>query len=212
MNVIDNRVPESLVGDTEFILQHSRNSVNDEDKTVLRLDASAGNFAFHLDAYTRENDNVEVPGFAVDEVSVERLEELVAEHIAHDEDHDDEEGHEEEEFENTNGFIGNSDSKADAATLGFSYVGDNGFLGFSASRLENEYGLPPGAHSHGHGEEEHHDEPDAPVIRLVQSILMGAVHAGASDIHLEPHHPQMRIRYRVDGQMQQVMKAQQHKL
>ncbi|MFN3189046.1 MAG: GspE/PulE family protein [Aureliella sp.] len=49
------------------------------------------------------------------------------------------------------------------------------------------------------------DEPDAPVIRLVQSILIGAVHAGASDIHLEPHHPQMRIRYRVDGQMQQVM-------
>ena len=47
-------------------------------------------------------------------------------------------------------------------------------------------------------EEEHHDEPDAPVIRLVQSILMGAVHAGASDIHLEPHHPQMRIRYRFD--------------
>ena len=160
VNVIDNRVPESLVGDTEFILQQSRNSVNDEDKTVLRLDASAGNFAFHLDAYTRENDNVEVPGFAVDEVSVERLEELVAEHIAHDEDHDDEEGHEEEEFENTNGFIGNSDSKADAATLGFSYVSDNGFLGFSASRLENEYGLPPGAHSHGHGEEEHHDEDE----------------------------------------------------
>ncbi|MCA9125973.1 MAG: Flp pilus assembly complex ATPase component TadA [Planctomycetales bacterium] len=48
-------------------------------------------------------------------------------------------------------------------------------------------------------------EADAPVVRLVQSILMGAVHAGASDIHLEPHHPQMRVRYRVDGQMQQVM-------
>lgn len=54
-------------------------------------------------------------------------------------------------------------------------------------------------------DDEEEIEPDAPVIRLVQSILMGAVHAGASDIHLEPHHPQMRIRYRVDGQMQQVM-------
>lgn len=53
-------------------------------------------------------------------------------------------------------------------------------------------------------------DSDAPVVRLVQSILMGAVHAGASDIHLEPHHPQMRVRYRVDGQMQQVMTVPSH--
>lgn len=49
------------------------------------------------------------------------------------------------------------------------------------------------------------EENDAPVVRLVESLLMGAVHAGASDIHLEPHVPQMRVRYRVDGQMQQIM-------
>lgn len=49
------------------------------------------------------------------------------------------------------------------------------------------------------------DDDDAPVVRLVKSILLGAVNAGASDIHLEPHKPQMRIRYRVDGQLQQVM-------
>ncbi len=49
------------------------------------------------------------------------------------------------------------------------------------------------------------DEVDAPVVRLVQSVLMGAVRAGASDIHLEPHTPQMRVRYRIDGQLQQIM-------
>lgn len=54
-------------------------------------------------------------------------------------------------------------------------------------------------------EEIEEDEIDAPVVRLVQSILMGAVRAGASDIHLEPHSPQMRVRYRVDGQLQQIM-------
>ena len=48
-------------------------------------------------------------------------------------------------------------------------------------------------------------DDEAPVVRLVKSILMGAVNAGASDIHLEPHKPQMRIRYRVDGELQQVM-------
>jgi type IV pilus assembly protein PilB len=49
------------------------------------------------------------------------------------------------------------------------------------------------------------DDNEAPVVKLVRSILMGAVNAGASDIHMEPHVPQMRIRFRVDGELQQVM-------
>lgn len=48
-------------------------------------------------------------------------------------------------------------------------------------------------------------ESESPVVRLVQSILMGAVHAGASDIHIEPFEPRMRVRYRIDGDMQKVM-------
>lgn len=48
-------------------------------------------------------------------------------------------------------------------------------------------------------------ESDSPVVRMVQSILMGAVHAGASDIHIEPFEPRMRVRYRIDGEMQKVM-------
>ncbi|HUG68982.1 MAG TPA: ATPase, T2SS/T4P/T4SS family [Pirellulaceae bacterium] len=54
------------------------------------------------------------------------------------------------------------------------------------------------------------EDKDAPVVRLVRSILMGAVNAGASDIHLEPHDPQMRVRYRVDGQLTQVMTIPNH--
>lgn len=49
------------------------------------------------------------------------------------------------------------------------------------------------------------EDRDAPVVKLVKSILMGGVNAGASDIHLEPFVPQMRVRYRVDGDLQQVM-------
>ena len=157
VNVIDNRVPESLVESPEFAIQQTRNSVNDEEKTVISLDASAGNFAFHLDAFRRESENVDVKGFAIDEFAVEELEELVAEFLE-GEGHEEEE-HEEEEFENTKGFIGNSDSKSTGGTLGFSWVGDNGFIGFSANELNNNYGLPPGAHSHG-DEEEHHDEEE----------------------------------------------------
>ncbi len=54
------------------------------------------------------------------------------------------------------------------------------------------------------------EEEDAPVVRLVRAILTGAVDAGASDIHLEPHVPEMRARYRVDGELQQVMTIPEH--
>ena len=160
VNVIDNRIPETLVDEPQFIIQQTRDTVNDEDKTIIRFDASAGNFGFHLDAFRRESDNVEIKGFAIDEVNVERLEELVAEHIGedhHDEEHDEEEGHE-EEFENTNGFIGNSNSESDGGTLGFSWVGDNGFIGFSVNDISSDYGIPPG--SHAHHEEEGHEEDE----------------------------------------------------
>ncbi len=54
------------------------------------------------------------------------------------------------------------------------------------------------------------DEEQAPVVRLVTSILTGAINAGCSDIHLEPHVPEMRVRYRVDGELQPVMTIPNH--
>jgi type IV pilus assembly protein PilB len=40
---------------------------------------------------------------------------------------------------------------------------------------------------------------DAPITKLVSSIINSAIDARASDIHIEPHQPDMRVRYRVDG-------------
>ena len=40
---------------------------------------------------------------------------------------------------------------------------------------------------------------DAPVIKLVYSILGQAVGEGASDVHFEPDEDEMRVRFRVDG-------------
>lgn len=54
------------------------------------------------------------------------------------------------------------------------------------------------------------EEDQAPVVRLVKAILMGAINAGTSDVHLEPYHPEMRVRYRVDGQLQPVMTIPRH--
>ena len=40
---------------------------------------------------------------------------------------------------------------------------------------------------------------NAPIVRLVDSIITGAIDARASDVHIEPQEPDMKVRYRVDG-------------
>ncbi len=47
---------------------------------------------------------------------------------------------------------------------------------------------------------------DAPVVKLINGLLTDAVKRGASDIHIEPFEHEMRVRYRVDGALQEVMK------
>jgi type IV pilus assembly protein PilB len=46
---------------------------------------------------------------------------------------------------------------------------------------------------------------EAPVIKLVNVILMSAIQKGASDIHIEPYEKDVRVRYRVDGILYNVM-------
>ena len=48
------------------------------------------------------------------------------------------------------------------------------------------------------------DEYTQPIVRLVTSLLLDAVKRSASDIHFEPEHSFIRIRYRVDGVLQQI--------
>ena len=47
---------------------------------------------------------------------------------------------------------------------------------------------------------------EAPVIRLVNLILVDAIKRGASDIHVEPYEKEFRVRYRVDGVLAEIMK------
>ena len=47
---------------------------------------------------------------------------------------------------------------------------------------------------------------DAPVVRLVNAILTSAIKRRASDIHLEPYEKMFRVRYRVDGVLEEIMK------
>jgi type IV pilus assembly protein PilB len=46
---------------------------------------------------------------------------------------------------------------------------------------------------------------EAPIIRLVNALMLSAIQKGASDIHVEPYEKDMRIRFRIDGVLQAVM-------
>lgn len=46
---------------------------------------------------------------------------------------------------------------------------------------------------------------EAPVIRLVNALMLSAIQRGASDIHLEPYEKELRIRFRIDGVLHRVM-------
>lgn len=133
INVIDNRIPSSVPNEINGTLETRYSSVNEESATVFKLEGGSGNLAWHLDGLYRQSDDVEIPGFA--------------------------DIHGDEHPEDTSyGFIDNSDSESKNITAGLSWVGDEGnFFGVSVSRLDNEYGIPAGAHGHGE-EDEHEDE------------------------------------------------------
>jgi type IV pilus assembly protein PilB len=46
---------------------------------------------------------------------------------------------------------------------------------------------------------------EAPIIRLVNVLLMSAMQKGASDIHIEPYEKEYRVRYRIDGVLYTIM-------
>jgi type IV pilus assembly protein PilB len=52
----------------------------------------------------------------------------------------------------------------------------------------------------------------ASVVQMVSTIIEGAVNSGATDIHIDPHDPESRVRYRIDGVLHDVMSVpqQQH--
>ncbi|MEK9501516.1 type IV-A pilus assembly ATPase PilB [Gaopeijia maritima] len=47
---------------------------------------------------------------------------------------------------------------------------------------------------------------NAPVVKFINGLLTDAVYKGASDIHIEPYEREIRVRYRIDGALREVMK------
>lgn len=68
----------------------------------------------------------------------------------------------------------------------------------------------------GTGDDENDEEAmrdmadDAPIVRIGYTIVLQAIREGASDIHIEPEKRGVRIRYRVDGVLNEIMQVPKH--
>ncbi len=158
INVIDGRIPERKFETMELIIEQNHSTASDENKTLFKLNTGIGALNLHIDYFDRDNDDVEIDGFAIDVAALEAEEEHHEEEEEHEEEGHEDEEHHEDEIVNTKGYIGNSDAEADGYTVGLSFVGDRGFIGFSVNELDHNYGLPAGTHAHH--EDEHHDEDE----------------------------------------------------
>ena len=58
----------------------------------------------------------------------------------------------------------------------------------------------------GAQEQDDSDVDDAPVVRFVNKCLLDAIKKGASDLHFEPYEKMYRVRFRIDGVLQEVAK------
>ncbi len=162
INVVDNRIPRAPIEGVQGAIEYRYDDAPGMDTGTAKLEAGNGSFGVHLSGSTRDFDDLEIPGMAIDEAAVERQEELLGE--------EHEEEHEEEELENSDGSIENTDGDADVFTIGASYqFGEKGFFGIAYNSYETNYGIPPGAHGHEEeheGEEEEHEEEEEETIRI----------------------------------------------
>ena len=156
VNVIDNRIPRERIEGIEGAAEYRYDYAPDLNSGVGLLEAGFGNFAFHLSGTSRSTSDLRIPGRAIDEAALAEQEKMMGHDEEHEgEDHEGEE-HGEEEVNNSKGKIANTDTDTDVITAGFSFHFDEkgSYAGFAVNNLNNKYGIPPGAHEHGH-EEEH---------------------------------------------------------
>jgi iron complex outermembrane receptor protein len=161
INVVSNRIVRKPLEDGPAgAITLGADTAADGRSGAARVAGSTGRFGWHVDGFTRSVSDLEIPGFA--ESALLR---------AFEEKGHGEENHESEE-EEAFGVVENSDGDTSGGAVGFSWIGDRGFIGIAGSFFDSDYGIPGG---HGHGEEdegEEHEEEEGPVrIDLQQTRI-----------------------------------------
>ncbi|MCB1633690.1 MAG: TonB-dependent receptor plug domain-containing protein, partial [Xanthomonadales bacterium] len=133
VNVIDGRVPTQAVeGGFAGRAQIYGDTVADTFGAAARVDAGSSEspLVFHADAFYRDSNDYEIPGFA-----------------SHEPDEDEQAGR-----------VENSALETQGGAFGVSLIGERGYLGLAISQFDTLYGVPGHAHEHGH-EDEDEDGP-----------------------------------------------------
>ncbi len=97
---------------------------------LVRLDGPAGDrLAWHVDVHGRHSPDAHIPGWSIDEDAIRRQFQLV-------------------NTRNHWGRVDNSNARTEGGALGLGRVDERSAFGLAVSRLTQNYGIPPGAHSH----------------------------------------------------------------
>jgi general secretion pathway protein E len=92
------------------------------------------------------------------------------------------------------------------ALLTHAYEGGALQAGAIIGNVEEDLALADIAREIGEPEDLLESEDDAPVIRLINALLTEAIRGGASDIHVEPLEQAVRVRFRIDGILREVLR------
>lgn len=188
VNVIDNRIPTRLTEGTKGMLESRHNSVSDQQVSVGLLEGSIGQVAWHVDGVYRESNDLEIAGFALNPVLLDSADPEAMEELAE-----------------SRGVVRNTGARSNAQSVGASWIFEDGYIGVAFNRLDNQYGIPAGSHTH-HGEEDvlidmRQDRIDLE-FELPLSGFFDEVHGriGAVDYeHLEIEGTEIGTRYTQSG-------------
>lgn len=119
---------EDLYNDSVLELRQEIANDHERNSTVAKFKRVVGNFVFQVDGFSRRSDDMSIPGIAIDEQAIGEVFGIT-------------------NSDNTFGTVLNTDSEANSGTLAFSAVLSDHYLGVSSTLLDNNYGIPPGAHT-----------------------------------------------------------------
>jgi iron complex outermembrane recepter protein len=119
VNVIDNRIPQNPITGASGRVEARYGGTDREEAGGGVLEVGNGRFAVHADAYTRDTDDLRIPGFA-------RSARLRAQDPQPTE---------------ARGMLPNSASRSHGGALGGSFTWDRGYLGMAYFGFDKKYGV-----------------------------------------------------------------------
>ncbi|MEO0412122.1 MAG: TonB-dependent receptor [Pseudomonadota bacterium] len=167
VNVFDNRIPRARPEGGYDLDATAAYSTVDNGYTFggsVEADLGTG-LVLHVDGNKRDSEDYEIPGFASEEAEEEGVE----------------------------GIVENSKSKASSATVGLSWIGDNGYIGVAVGLQQGKYGLPGGK------KKEEEDEEEDETLDFLTSDAEDDEEEGPITIDFEQVRIDLDAEYNFDG-------------